>query len=71
MPNKIVQSFKTNLENVFVFLYRNSDWQEWSVCYHKKSDPRFREETIYFASDKQDALDHANFLQVNAYKYAA
>ena len=71
MSNKIVQSFETDLENVFVFLYRNSEWQEWSVHYHKKSDPRHSPESVYFTSDKQDALDHANFLQVNAHKYAA
>ena len=69
MSNKIVQSFKTDIEDVFVFVYRNSDWQEWSVHYHKKSDPRFREETIYFASDRQDALDHAAYLSQNAKKY--
>ena len=70
MSNKIVQSFKTDLDSVYVYLYRNSEWQEWSVHYHKKSDPRFREETIYFASDKEDALDHAAFLSQNAAKYA-
>ena len=71
MSNKIVQSFKTDLEGVYVYLYRNSDWQEWSVHYHKKSDPRFREETIYFASDKIDALEHAIYLAKHAAKYAA
>lgn len=71
MTNKIVQSFKTALPDTFVFLYRNSDWQDWSVHYHKKSDPRHNPESIYFASDKQDALDHAAFLSQNAAKYAA
>ena len=71
MPNKIVKSFKTNLENVFVFLYRDSDWQEWSVCYYKKSDSRHNPESVYFASDKVDALDHAVYLSQNAAKHTA
>ncbi len=70
MSAKIVQSFKTALDGVYVYLYRNSEWQEWSVCYHKKSDARHKPESVYFASDKQDALAHAAFLVANAEKYA-
>ena len=71
MSNRIVQSFATDVKDVYVYLYRNSDWQEWSVCYHKKSDPRHNPESVYFASDKEDALDHAAYLSQNAAKYAA
>jgi hypothetical protein len=70
MTAKIVQSFKTADPSVYVFLYRNSEWQEWSVCIHKKSDTRHNPESVYFASDKQDALAHAAFLVANAEKYA-
>jgi hypothetical protein len=71
MSAKIVQSFKTALEGVYVYLYRNGEWQEWQVCYHKKSDARHNTESVYFAIDKADALDHAKYLSENAAKYAA
>lgn len=70
MSAKIVQSFKTAVDGVYVYLYRNSDIQEYSVCLHKKSDARHNPESVYFASDKQDALDHAAFLVANADKCA-
>lgn len=69
MSVKITQSFKTDLEGVYVYLYRDAQWQEWQVCYHKKSDARHVPETIYFTSDKSDALDHATYLSQNAQKY--
>ena len=71
MTAKIVQSFKTADPSAYVFLYRNSEWQEWSACYHKKSDPRHKPETVYFASDKQDALDQVAFLVDQVASYAS
>jgi hypothetical protein len=63
MTARIVQSFKTNNPNTFVYLYRDSEWQEWQVTIHKKSDPRYREgPTSYHGDDKQEALDSAAYV---------
>ena len=68
MSIKLVQTFKTDLEGVYACLYRDSEWQEWQVCLHKKSDARHKPETVYFTSDKSDAINQAHFLvkEVNA-----
>ena len=63
MPARIVQSFKTAKPCTFVYLYRDSDWQEWQVTTHKKSDPRYNEgPTSYHGDDKQEALDAVHHL---------
>jgi hypothetical protein len=62
MTARIVQSFKTAKPDVFVYLYRDSDWQEWQVTIHKKSDPRYSEgPTSYHGDDKEEALDTAAY----------
>lgn len=61
MTTKIVQTF-AKADGTYVYLYRDSEWQEWQVSPSKKSDPLFIEDQMYHTSDKQDAIHHAKHL---------